>query len=446
MIRTQILLAPLFACLLASAAAAQPAPAPAPGTPAFTHEASGNAVPDAATDPSATRKLQARLNTDQDLRQVDGEVDHAGVAELDGTVLQPGHRAQADEIAAKTPGVTTVVNNVDVDGSVGSHLRAAYRDATGKLVAIASRAPLLLVSFAIVLLAFWFGGVLSRHLRLLRLRTDNPYMDGLVRRTVRIVVGLIGFVLALKLLDLTALVGAVLGSAGVVGLALGFAFKDIAENYIAGILLSVRRPFAPGQQIRIDSFEGKVVALTSRATTLMTPDGNQLQLPNAVVFKSVLLNFNENPKRRFDFIVTVDPASSIRQSQTVALDALSRLDGVLQDPAPSWSVVEYAPGGIQLQFFGWVDQRESDLGKVRSESIRLVKAAFAQAGIRQPRTVYHVVASRGSEPEQAGSATAEPAHAAGADTSVNTDIDEQLAQAQRAGADRNLLEPAKDTP
>src|SRR3546814_3857998 len=111
-------------------------------------------------------------------------------------------------------------------------------------------------------------------------------MDGLFLRSVRVFVCLIGLLLALNLLGLAALMGAVLGSAGVIGLALGFAFKDIAENYIAGVLLSVRKPFSPGELLAIENYQGKVVALTSRTTILMTLDGNQLQLPNALVFKS----------------------------------------------------------------------------------------------------------------------------------------------------------------
>src|SRR3546814_2479456 len=90
--------------------------------------------------------------------------------------------------------------------------------------------------------------------------------------------------------------GAVLGSAGVIGLVLGFAFKDIAENYIAGVLLSVRKPFSPGELIAIEDYQGKVVALTSRTTILMTLDGNQLQMPNTLVFKSVLLHYSQDRK------------------------------------------------------------------------------------------------------------------------------------------------------
>lgn len=427
---------------------AGPLPAPA------AQEAGANAPAQAATDTppgsdaGTRRQLQAKLTADDDLKDVTAKVDD-GIAELDGSVLQPAHKQEAGKLATETPGVTSVVNEVEVDGRLASHFKAAYRQMTTRLVSIVARGPLLLVAIVLVIVFAWVGGALSRNLGILRLRTDNPYMDGLLRRTVRVVVTLIGVLLALNLLGLSSLVGAVLGSAGVVGLALGFAFKDIAENYIAGVLLSVRKPFSPGEQIHVDSYEGKVVALTSRATILMTLDGNQLQLPNALVFKSVLLNYSQNPKRRFDFKVTIDAAHSIRQAQTLALDAYAGIDGVLDDPAPSWTIVQNAPSGIELQFFGWVNQRHSDLGKVRSESIRLVKAAYARAGIQAPRTVYYIVATRevgGAAASEAAATPAEPPHGRHVDTSVNRDIDQQLAEAQRADAAGNMLDHDKDTP
>src|SRR3546814_14126541 len=139
------------------------------------------------------------------------------------------------------------------------------------------------------------------------------------------------------------MLGAGLGSAGVSGLGLGFAFKDIAENYIAGVLLSGRKPFSPGELIAIEDYQGKVVALTSRTTILMTLDGNQLQLPNALVFKSVLLNYSQNHRRRFDFTVRIDPAHSIRQEQTLALEAYTPIDGVLEEPAHPATLGQTAP-------------------------------------------------------------------------------------------------------
>jgi len=301
--------------------------------------------------------------------------------------------------------------------------------------------PLLAVAVVIILLASWLAGFISRRLHLLRLRTDNPYMDGLIRNVVRVVIILFGVVIALNLLNATALVTAVLGSAGVVGLVLGFAFKDIAENYVAGILLSLRQPFSPGDHVVIDGNEGKVVALHSRTTVLMTLEGNELRLPNALVFKAIILNYSRNPNRRFDFTIPIDLNQSIRAAQSLAIGEICGVEGLLQDPGPSWTIHEYGAAGIVLRFFGWVDQRQSDLGKVRSESIRLVKAAFAREGIEAPRSTYHVITARQPVDELPASQP-EPVHEADADTSVNRDIDRQLAHAQQAAAaDTNLLEP-----
>ncbi len=325
------------------------------------------------------------------------------------------------------------------DPDVVDRLDFALGNAADKLANLLETAPLLLVALLVVLLFSWLGGVASRRLHWLRLRTRNPYVDGMLRGIVRGLLTLAGVVIALDMLDATPIVGAVLGSAGLIGLVVGFAFKDIAENYIASVLLSLRQPFAPGDHVLIDAHEGRVVALTSRATMLMTLDGNELRLPNALVFKAVILNYSRNPRRRFDFTVTIDAGQSIHQAQELAMARICRIDGLLDDPGPSWTVVDFTPAGIGLRFFGWVDHRSADLGKVRSEAIRQVKAAFAAAGIEPPRTIYHLV--NVDTDETPGRQPLEPANGFAADTSVNTDIDAQLAEAQEAGEYQNLLEP-----
>lgn len=307
------------------------------------------------------------------------------------------------------------------------------------LTRLFQKLPLLVLGMLVVLLTHWLSRFVGNRLHLLRIRSQNPYMSGLVRMVVRTAIMLVGVLIALDVVGLTSVVGAVLGSAGVVGLVLGFAFRDIAENYIAGILLSVRRPFEPGDHVVIDTREGKVIAVNSRATVLMTMDGNHLQLPNSLVFKSVVLNYSKNPKRRFDFGMLIDGSQSIREAQTLAIEAIAKIEGVLDTPPPAWTVVEFGSAGIQLRFFGWVDQRAADLGKVRSESIRQVKAAFQRAGIESPRTTYHIVATR-SRAADVAEDTVEPVQN-GVDTSVNREIDVQVANAIRNDDTRNLLDP-----
>jgi small-conductance mechanosensitive channel len=349
---------------------------------------------------------------------------------LQGEVLTLEQRKLAEDIAQQTRGVSKVENGIVLSSRLRDRFSVALQAVSEKLVRLLAATPLLIVAFGIVLLAAWLGRVLSRRMTWLRrLHTPNPYMESLVQRIVQWAMLVAGVLIALDLLGATSLVGAVLGSAGVIGLVLGFAFKDIAENYVAGILLSLRRPFAPGDHVVIDRVhEGRVVALTSRSTVLMTMDGSQIALPNALVFKSVVMNYTQNPKRRFDFLVPLDPASSVGDAQREGLAAVARVDGVLPDPAPYALVSEYLHDKLNVQFLGWVDQRRNSLNRVRSEAMRAAKTAMDDAGIR-----------RAGVP---AGALQMHAPSTPADTSVDRDIDQQLAEAQRASDADNLLDPA----
>jgi small-conductance mechanosensitive channel len=201
---------------------------------------------------------------------------------------------------------------------------------------------------------------------------------------------LLGTVLALEILDATALVGAVLGTAGVLGVAIGFAFKDLAENSLASVLLSLRQPFSPNDHVVIDGNEGKVVRLTSRATILLTLDGNHLRIPNAAVFKAIILNYTKNPERRFSFSVGVDTEESLPPAQELALETLRQSPGVLATPQPQCLVEELGDSTVNLQLVGWVDQEKAEYLKVKSEAIRRVKEAFDEAEVFMPEPIYKV--------------------------------------------------------
>jgi small-conductance mechanosensitive channel len=395
------------------------------------------------SDTQVSRNVAARLRAVPGFNAVTVTV-AGGVARLEGSVNDPADRAHAEQIAAQQAGVAAVDNRLQIAGGVATRLRLALSQVYGKLIGLVARLPLLLVAALIVMFAWWIGRAISRRIHLSRFSVKNPYIDALVARLVNWGVLLIGLLVALDLLEATAIVGAVLGSAGVVGIAIGFAFRDIAENYVAGILLSLRRGFSPGDHILVDRYDGKVVALTSRSTLLMTFDGVQVAVPNALVFKSVVSNYTQNPKRRFEFAMVIDSSESIRESQEAAVAAMRSVAGVLDDPAPSWSVDGYQAGGIQLKFQAWVNQRESDLGKVRSEALRAVKSAFEKAEIDAPRPVQYMFTSP-LPPNVARRigmeiAAPEPTEPEGCgDTSVNHDIDAQVVAQRAAHDDENLI-------
>ncbi|QOW23077.1 mechanosensitive ion channel family protein [Novilysobacter avium] len=408
-------------------------------------EVDATEVPD---DDALTLQVARRLQKADGMQDVNVTVT-GGVARLEGSVLEVEDRTLAEQIASQHPGISAVENQVTLTTHLIDRFDAATAIAMDKVFRLLSALPLLIVAVAMVLGSWWLGRWLGRRIGQHKLHTSNPYINGLARNLVQWLVLIIGVLAALNLLGATSLLGAVLGSAGVVGLVLGFAFKDIAENYVAGVLLGLRRPFSPGDTLRIESYEGKVVALTSRATILMTLDGNRLSLPNSLVFKSVVLNFTSNPRRRFDFVIPVDGASSMGTAQEVGLQRIAGIDGVLLDPRPSSIINSYDGNEIRIQFFGWIDQRQNDLGGVRSAAIRAVRNGFFLAGIQMPRSVQHVVSMPGPD---ASASAAEPTAAeavaldespdsAPQDTSINRDIDQQLADEQRAHSPEDLMSP-----
>ncbi|HET9033176.1 MAG TPA: mechanosensitive ion channel domain-containing protein [Dokdonella sp.] len=307
--------------------------------------------------------------------------------------------------------------------------------------------PMLLLALLIVWIAWWAGRWISRRAWIGRASKSNPFLQELARTTVRWIVLGIGLLVALEVMQATALVGAVLGTAGVLGVALGFAFKSILENYLAGILMSVRQPFAPRDHVVIDGNEGIVVSLTSRATILMTLDGNHLRLPNALVFGSVTLNYTRNPSRRFDFEVGIGVNEDLIRAQSLGVNELGRIDGVMDKPPPRALITALGDSNVQVRYHGWVDQREHEFLQVRSEAIRRVKLVLEEAGMDMPEPIYRVQMSEIGKSDAASQATQRQSPLAAAveesvDTRATKDVEDQIDDEQRTHARNDLLDPA----
>ncbi|UTW06968.1 mechanosensitive ion channel family protein [Pseudomonas benzenivorans] len=324
----------------------------------------------------------------------------------------------------------------DIDAVIQRLLDEAY----GLLSAL----PLLLLALLVVWLAWLVGRWLSQRTLLERLAKRNPFLRELARTTAQWAVTSVGVLVALEIMDATSLVGAVLGTAGVLGVALGFAFKETLENYLAGILMSLRQPFAPRDHVVIDGNEGLVIALTSRATILMTPDGNHLRLPNALVFRSVTLNYTRNPSRRFEFDVGLGGDQDLLLAQQLGIDRLRQLEGVMPSPPPRAFISALGDSNVQVRYHGWVDQRSHDFLMVKSEAMRQVTAALGEAGMDMPEPIYRLhVHEQAQPPAEAAAPNRKPppATAAQADTRVITDLVEQIDQEQRAHDAEDLLDP-----
>lgn len=302
--------------------------------------------------------------------------------------------------------------------------------------------PLFVLAMLVLALAWWIGRWLSQRSALERVARKNPFLQELARTTVKWAVSIIGLLVALEILDATTLVGAVLGTAGALGVALGFAFRDILENYLAGILMSIRQPFGPKDHVVIDGNEGVLVALTSRATTLMTLDGNHLRLPNALVFRSVILNYTRNPRRRFSFDVGIGVNEDLVKAQRIGVEELAKIDGVIAEPPPRAFIAALGDSNVQVRFQGWMDQKQNDFLLIKSEAIRRVKLAMDAAGMDMPEPIYRVQLR---EPAAGGASIApeeaEALETAVVDTRAHTDVIAQI-DSDASTRESDMLDPS----
>lgn len=420
----------LLALLLAPTAVASATP---DGTSATGHV---TAVSDALLAEAIEQRLTAIPGLEGATVTVQG-----GIVRIDGYALDAERRQIAETLAARFEGVLLVENDLHLDTDIRSRGRPVLERVQDYGREFVQALPLLTVSALLLLGSWWLGGWLSRRRMIQRHLAESSFLSPLVGQAIRIGVLLLGTVLALDLLNATSLVGALLGSLGIAGLAVGFALRDVAENYVAGVLLGTRQPFSRNDHVVIDGHEGRVAALTLRETVLITLDGNHLRLPNALVFKGVTLNYTRNPTRRIAFVLHIHNWASIAAAQEAAIFALRAMPHILTEPSANVFVREVGQTATVLAVNAWIDQRYADFFAASSETIRLVRRALFEAGIDMPdaKQSLSLDSPQSMPPARPPVEPAQPAEQAG-DLRPDHDLERQVDEEGRAHGKSNLLE------
>ncbi len=397
-------------------------------------------------DLDAQTSLSAIYGSTTDMAKISVTVEN-GVATLSGDIPNADIAAKAVEIAQNRDGIVYVQDQLDRalvgENNVGNALGGLEKDVRE----ITRALPLIGLALFVFFFMWWVGNIVSRRKALWGRIATNPFLGELLSQTVRVLFIVGGLIIALNLLGAQSLIATILGGAGVVGIALGFAVRDTLENYLASIMLSLRQPFRAGDHVLIGEREGKVMRLTSRATILMTMDGNHLRIPNSAVFKAVILNYTTNSERRFNFQLGVDAADDPVAAMKTGLDVMRGHDFVLDDPAPSASISEVGDSNIVINFFGWVDQTQASFGKARSLSIRSVKDALEDQGFSLPEPIYRVKLDNMSGTQlhlKRSGETKTPAKRQPTeldeDTAPDTSIDSKVEAELDAAGETNLLD------
>ena len=383
-------LAAVLGASLPAPAPAQDAPAPAPA-PADEDQPSGPiAVGEGpGQDAAIERRIEGVLAELEGYEGVSVAVSE-GVVTLAGEALDGAAVGRLDELVSRVEGVVAIENEVGTSADVGRRLDPVLERFRTRAEQLLAFLPLLAIAGAAFALVVGLGFLLARARWPWERIAPNAFVADVYRQIARLGFVVLGAVVALDILNATALLGTILGAAGIVGLAIGFAVRDTVENFISSVMLSFRQPFRPSDLVEIEGDMGRVIRLTSRATILLDLDGNQIRIPNATVFKARIVNYTRNHERRFLFEIGVASDADLAHVCEVATRTVAGLPFTLAEPVPLTWIDRIGDGAVILQVTGWVDQRETAFLSARGEALRLVKAAIEALGVEVPDTTYRV--------------------------------------------------------
>lgn len=250
------------------------------------------------------------------------------------------------------------------------------------------------ISLGIIIVFYFLANILQKFLkRKLLVRMDDPLLANFLSVIFRLLVILVGFMLVFRFVGLTGVVSGLLAGAGISAFIIGFALKDIGENFLAGILLAFKRPFRIGDLVDIGGIRGTVLTLNLRDTQIKTPDGKDVFIPNANIIKNPLVNFTIDGFLRFDFIVGLDYGSDYRGALNIILEAITQVEGVLTNTKkPNAWVLELSESTLNIQVAFWVntfDRKISDM-EVKTDAILTVLTALEKAGFNMPAQVLEI--------------------------------------------------------
>lgn len=269
-------------------------------------------------------------------------------------------------------------------------INQAYNLVTGKLEnwidTFIQMLPNIVVAM-LVLIVFYVIGKLIRNAvgKLLSKVTMNRTIINLLETVVGVLIVGIGFFIALSVLNLDGAVTSLLAGAGIIGLALGFAFQDIASNFISGIILSIRHPFGIGDIIETNDIYGTVQKMNLRNTIIRTPQGQIVYIPNKSVFENVLQNFTSSGERRIDLACGVSYGDDLEKAKEVAIEAVKGINSYNSDRDVEFYYDEFGGSSINFKIRFWVNFRSNpDYWAARSDAIMAITKKFDENDIMIP--------------------------------------------------------------
>lgn len=222
-------------------------------------------------------------------------------------------------------------------------------------------------------------------------KSSDPLMTNFLLKAIKTILFIILGMFALRVAGLDGIATGILTAAGASAVILGFAFKDIGENFISGIILSFNRPFNINDTVSIGDIFGKIKSMEFRYTKLKTFDGRDVYIPNSDVVRKAVFNYTEDGYIRMDFTVGIAYENDINLAKKIILETMNKNQKALQDidREPFVLTDELGLNSVNIKVFFWVEAEDyrKDALMIRSEMIDAVKIKLLSSGISMPANV-----------------------------------------------------------
>lgn len=249
--------------------------------------------------------------------------------------------------------------------------------------------PNLIVALVVFGLTLLLSGLAARWVRrAAKRKIEDSEIRELLARLARWSVIILGTLVALEQVDFD--VTGFIAGLGIAGFTIGFALQDIARNFVAGILLLIRRPFDIGDAVELGDHAGTVLEITTRDTVLETWDGEMVIVPNMDAFTKPIKNYSRLPKRRRTVHIGLGYGEDVDRATRILLEAMRSVAGVQDDPAPELLAEELGDSALMLAARFWVNQETHGLFDVHSAVVQAIKETAERQGIDLPYPIQTV--------------------------------------------------------
>lgn len=254
--------------------------------------------------------------------------------------------------------------------------------------------PRLLLAFFVFLVLYFFARRMKKTIAsLLIRRMDDPLLANFLARFLQSIIVIVAFLVFLSVVGLGKAAGSLLASAGVGAFIIGFAFKDIGENLLAGIMLAFKRPFKVGDLVETGDVKGNVVSMSLRDTHVKTAEGLDVFIPNGNILKNPLKNYTIDGDLRFEFTVGLDYGSDMDKAIEIILETLEGVPGVMHTPrTPLVMVQNLGASTLNLTVYYWIDAFDPEVSGavVKNRAVSKVLTALTEAGYYLPSDILEI--------------------------------------------------------